>query len=446
MSMIKRPQYIKFTKVLLNLKTLLVVAGFVHLLATIIVYLVGRSAIFPNWILEKGTMREDALRYFEKCELLSQGLSSNGNYDFLITSSEQIHIRFYALSHFLLSDILGSNILTLELVNLPLFLLILFLIYKIGELLYEPKVGFVAAYIIMLFPSFVLHTTQPLRDTLFAALFLFLLFQFTRLIKKPLTIKGVLIWSLIAISTYWSLWFVRNLMILVYWAMMLSALFLLLYLNFKTKWKYKYNLIPILLLLLTSYFALNTVSGYLPLKRQHEEFDMSKILNFIEEQKKLEQPTYLININATRFRFSSTYQDAGSNIDVGYVFEDTAAFIAYLPKALAIGLLAPFPNTWLGEGVEYGKMGRILSGIETAVMYIFMLFAINACWRKMNLSILFILSSVFIAAIALGLVVINVGAIYRLRYVFWFLLIILGTKGAFEFLEVLGKRKKTAEV
>jgi amino acid transporter len=49
-------------------------------------------------------------------------------------------------------------------------------------------------------------------------------------------------------------------------------------------------------------------------------------------------------------------------------------------------------------------------------------------WRK--LSVWLLLVSAMLAATALGLVVVNIGSLYRLRYPFWILLVVLGAGGA----------------
>jgi hypothetical protein len=104
--------------------------------------------------------------------------------------------------------------------------------------------------------------------------------------------------------------------------------------------------------------------------------------------------------------------------------------ISYLPRAFEIGYWAPFPNTWIAAGRRIGSAGKLLSGAETLVIYACQLLALLAVIFGASRLASWLLLSVFTLGVtALGLVIPNVGAIYRFRYTFWILLIILGMKG-----------------
>ena len=69
-------------------------------------------------------------------------------------------------------------------------------------------------------------------------------------------------------------------------------------------------------------------------------------------------------------------------------------------------------------------------------MYVIGLLALLAVLRPPHrLAALLLLSITILGVTLLGLVVPNIGALYRFRYVFWVLLIILGAKG-FEVIRV----------
>jgi hypothetical protein len=94
-----------------------------------------------------------------------------------------------------------------------------------------------------------------------------------------------------------------------------------------------------------------------------------------------------------------------------------------------IGFLAPFPKMWLEPG-SFGRAGRILSGLETLAMYL-LYFPVGFCvWRERRNSKMWLLFLVATAGlVGLGLVVVNAGALYRLRYAFWMMLIVLAAHG-----------------
>ena len=48
-------------------------------------------------------------------------------------------------------------------------------------------------------------------------------------------------------------------------------------------------------------------------------------------------------------------------------------FFNLLPRVVADGLLSPYPKNVVSKGIETGRIGRILSGIETSITYTFLL-------------------------------------------------------------------------
>jgi hypothetical protein len=135
-------------------------------------------------------------------------------------------------------------------------------------------------------------------------------------------------------------------------------------------------------------------------------------------------------IGFLRYKFLFLYQGAGSNIDTDVQLQSFKDILLYLPRAVMIGLFAPFPNMWFTSGVQVGLHGRLLSGFETFVIYLIELLAAFAIWRnRRSLRPWLLLMIILMGAAALGLVVANVGALYRMRFGFWLLLIVLGAEG-----------------
>ena len=95
-----------------------------------------------------------------------------------------------------------------------------------------------------------------------------------------------------------------------------------------------------------------------------------------------------------------------------------------------VGFFAPFPNMWLRAGKQVGYTGRVISGFETLLTYMIESIALIGLWSaRRNLSAWFLVIVIALGALALGLVVNNMGAMYRLRYPFWVLMVILGAGG-----------------
>src|SRR6185295_10412878 len=131
-----------------------------------------------------------------------------------------------------------------------------------------------------------------------------------------------------------------------------------------------------------------------------------------------------ISTRRAGFRF---YHARASDIDPEVQFSNTGAMVRYIPRALVIGFFAPFPKMWIEEG-SFGRATRIVSGLETLAMY-FVYLAVALCvWRERRNQKMWLLFLVaIIGMLALGLVVVNAGALFRLRYAFWILLIVIAS-------------------
>jgi hypothetical protein len=121
----------------------------------------------------------------------------------------------------------------------------------------------------------------------------------------------------------------------------------------------------------------------------------------------------------------------GSNIDMNVQFHSFADLLRYLPRAAVIGFFAPFPEMWFASGSQVGTAGRLLSGFETILTYMIECLALVGLWRRWNQPgawLLFLTSAIGVTA--LGLIVVNIGSLYRVRYPFWMMFVVLGAGGA----------------
>ena len=123
---------------------------------------------------------------------------------------------------------------------------------------------------------------------------------------------------------------------------------------------------------------------------------------------------------------------AGSNVDIEVRFTSIEDILLYIPRALQIGLLAPFPSMWMGQAVNRGSGAmRVLSGIEMMFTYVFLLGYLGLLaygkerWATLSVAVSMALALTLIVT----LVVPNVGTLYRMRYANWALLNGLGILG-----------------
>ncbi|WP_319409906.1 hypothetical protein [uncultured Desulfosarcina sp.] len=129
---------------------------------------------------------------------------------------------------------------------------------------------------------------------------------------------------------------------------------------------------------------------------------------------------------------------ARSIIDGNIQPDNAIEFIRYLPRALQVALFAPFPSSWFKET---SIQRRIASG-EMFIYYlflpgIFLLFLYN---RKPKVFIVLYFACLFLMIYAFAEA--NLGSLYRHRYGFLFLILMLGSLGWFTWFEKMGWLKR----
>jgi len=134
-------------------------------------------------------------------------------------------------------------------------------------------------------------------------------------------------------------------------------------------------------------------------------------------------------LSLLRHNFINSYPLAGSNVDTAVELNGIRDVIVYLPRAMEIGLLSPFPNMWFARGEQVGRQGRLVSGFETLSMYVVIILALVTIIVNRRCSVGLVAATAILGCTALGYVVVNISALYRMRYGFWILLIVLGAKG-----------------
>ena len=151
--------------------------------------------------------------------------------------------------------------------------------------------------------------------------------------------------------------------------------------------------------------------------------DSSWLPDFIE--------SFFYTLATIRWRSTTLYPNAASNIDVEVEFHNVYDIIAYLPRALQIAFFAPFPKHWSAQGTSPATtlMRRISAG-EMLLVYAALCFLPIALWqwrRKAGVWTLFLMCSGLMIAFTLS--VANIGSLYRIRYPFLMTLVTLGIAG-----------------
>jgi putative peptidoglycan lipid II flippase len=137
--------------------------------------------------------------------------------------------------------------------------------------------------------------------------------------------------------------------------------------------------------------------------------------------------------NTTLVRIMNIYHSklvsAGSVIDADVKPESAWSTIAYLPRAAFIALFAPFPDRWFSRA---GIVNLVSVG-ETMFWYFCVPGLIMAFWYRRSLEMALMALNALIFMTILGFTNPIVGTLYRFRYVYLFIFIMMGIMGWMEF-------------
>jgi hypothetical protein len=406
------------------------------------IFLIGRLQLFPNSIDRNGIGISFAIdsRFYQIEASVMAGYLQKFQFSEWWAFNSQTHVKLYSLAFALFGPVLGFNIISAEPLNLTFYLLILILVYAIGREIFDPGTGLVATGLVAFWPSLLLHTTQMLRDPVFILSFLLLVIALVINLNRRLSVTRGLVVGVTAAVACTVLWLIRGDM----W----EAIFLIVVIGvvmpvarqlWERRWA-KGNTIALFLI----FFVSLMIPHVIPTHRQKDSMLVST--KDIQSSKTNPPPPLpqaefghagpTANLGLTklaqrvgllRHKFIISYPLAGSNIDTDIELTGLGDVIRYFPRAVEIGLFAPFPNMWFKRGEQVGLQGRLVSGLETFCVYIITVLAIVTMVRnRRNFSVWLLFFIVLSGCTALGYVVVNISTVYRMRYAFWILLIILG--------------------
>lgn len=417
----------------ISFKRFLIAAAILHLSFTVALAVMGRYGVLPDNLDRNGigiSFAADSKDYLIYCKWLVDEFKIGGVSAWL-GAELGLHVKLYSLSYAVAGPLLGYNILGAEPLNLFYYLLILTLVFALGRELFTRETGMLAACAAALWPSLLLHTTQLLRDPLFLILFLTIILISAGWLRRRYDWRKGVLTGILGGAASTLLWLVRSQM----WEVMLcaaliAAAFLLLR-QFRERRLLAGNSISALLL--CAFMAAAPAAGR---AFNIYSYPAEQAGTASGPQVKTLQPILPpgsplpARVGFLRHKFRSLYQGAGSNIDTGVEFKSLSDILLYLPRAVMVGLFAPFPNMWFKSGTQVGLAGRLLSGFETLIIYLIQSLAAFAIWRRRrSLEPWMLLLIILMGAVALGLVVANIAALYRMRFGFWLLTAVLGAEG-----------------
>ena len=405
-----------------QLRWLFYLGAILHIFTTLLIYWMGNTQWIPGLFTSQGvgTFNIDNIPYMNQVEDFVSVFKRDGLGTFSSLPVE-LHIKIYALSFLLLSPFFGFSILSAEVVNLFYYLGILYLVYALAKAIFDHRAGMIAAAVVGLWPSFIIHTTQLLKTPLFVLATLLLVVTNVYWFRHRLTLKAILL----SAGFY-----------------LLSLLILLTMLEHSrrkplTDVVIATGLIGVIIQKLTLWLpgskrlfrlffaALGILLIFAFISPQ---LGLSFIPDLLESVSRLVEALALA-LGTAREGFIVSYPSAGSNIDTHYQITDLKGLLIYLPRAALVGFFAPFPDMWFVKG-NIGVSPRVLSGVEALLMYAVSVMALIGVWQARRKPATWYLVAVAgISLTTLGVVVTNIGALFRMRYAYWMILIVLGAGG-----------------
>lgn len=401
------------------------------MLLSVAVYAFGRAAVSPATFDENGvaiSFASDGVRYRADAAALCESIR-RGEFGAWASADKPFHVKLYAVSFALFGSLLGYNVLGAEPLNVLLYLACVALVFRIGREIFGRSVGLLAACAVALWPSFLLHTTQFLKDPLFVALVLALALVNTRWLTREYTWAGALLAGAAGGLVVTALWLARSGTGEVLVALVLLGVLALFARLVRERRLLAANVAGAALVFALTLGVPRLMPNALELGRSPSSARWAARATHQSATHEGFFSNEAARVGRVRHRFVEMYTDSGSNVDADVRIESAQELLRYLPRAAEVGFFAPFPVMWFSAGRSVGSAGRLLGGAETLLLYAVEALALAALWRaRRRIETWLLFAYAAAGVVALGLVAVNVGTLFRLRYVFVMFLIILAAE------------------
>jgi len=419
-------------------KRALVVLALLHVTLAILLFSAGRMRVAPGTIDQNGIVAAapDSLLYRQEAAQMTATLLQRGPAAWL-REPAALHVRLISLSFVPMEPLFGASTLAAEPFNLLCYLAIVLLVFAIAREIAGAAAGRIAAGIVALWPTFVFHTMQLLKDPLFIAGVLALIaIMVTWLTREydPLRAAAVASFAAVAVAV---MLLIRPMFAVAVAALTVFGLILLVARQLSERRLLVWNLSCALAILALAALPL-LQSVYVP---ERVKLNPSPVRGEAKSASGgFRVPAVAVwhapsspastEMGSVRARYNLANRNSGSAIDTSVELASSANAIAYLPRAFAIGMWAPFPTIWFVSGPSVGRAGRLLAGAETMGIYaceLLSLAAVVVSRRRLAAGMLLIsaVSGVTLTALTVS----NIGTLYRFRLSFWMLFIIAGVAG-----------------
>jgi hypothetical protein len=454
-------------------KNLLALFAILHMSLSLFMGLIGLSPIAGDLHSSQGiwNFAIDSNYYQFNILHLCDVLQSHG-WKAWAADPRWLHEKLYSIPYFFL----GKSIISATLINTPIYILMLWLIYKIAECLFDSIVARLSICTVALFPSFVLQSTQLLRDSFLIPAELAFLYGGILLLKESGSAKQLIAGFLWSLGGYFGIWVFKDYALPFY-----RLIEFIIFLSSFWVWIRKgqvYARHPLIILaLLITFFTLNSqlvnrtsrispavsskeILNSIPQSLLKSSVPFPVILCKPESMPSSRPPTpspskaapaipRLISARWSKIfggvsssvnrqsdllafkrdGFRVGYPTSLTNIDTDVYFRSPWDIVRYVPRALFIGMAAPFPAMWIQKGAQTGRIGRIVSGFEMIFMYVALVLTGICLHEERSNAILWPFALFIILGILLNaLVITNIGCLYRFRYIYWFIIVIFSMR------------------
>ena len=356
-----------------------------------------------------------------------------------------MHVKWVALIYWLYGD---AYPVLFEIVNSFVWVASVVLIYKASYHLFSRNVKIASCSVLFLFfPSVLLSSVQLLREPFYILGVCFTILGWVYIVKKDSSWlgAGLIIFGFFVIVS------ARN-----YLTPILFSVFFLC--GIGAIISNRVARLPMFFMMVSIYVFAAMDSGWLSpinakgngkdhgyvtqidLAENFGVFSQNKV--YVDPNIQLKFPARVRNylnlkivnrLSSMRAGFSNVNATSGSSIDADQRFLNIEDLTLYLPRALQIGFLSPFPKHWVSSGKETGSLGRIVSGLETIILYLAFIGFFCLLFKNIKIAAplvpILVLGGMII--LLLGYAVPNVGAIYRMRQGLLIPYFMLGTYGLF---------------
>ena len=442
-----------------SLSRLLAAAAVLHILLALTLFIAARTQVASNLIDRSGIVNSfasDGAKYQPRAIELVEILKQQGIKAWL-TEGAPANVKLLSLEFVALGPLFGYSTLSAEPLNLISYLAIISLTFLIAMEFGSRRAALICAGLVALWPTLLLHTLQLLKDPLFIAGALALILCVTTWLTRFYTsamagwVTGLLVGVIL------TLLLIRFDFALIIVALaLLGFAFLLVRQMIERRWLVLNTASSTVVVLVTVAVIVVIVNSHD--KKQHVIEAIknypSNVIGVLKSvaTDRIRLPTVVTlarrdqsgnptgaeqfadrlaaGVGDIRSRFILFDSDSGSSIDGEVQVNNFKSLVLYAPRALEIGSFAPFPNRWFEAGKRVGRTGRLISGIETFGFYVLeMVAAVGMISDRRSLARWWLVFVVMFGVTAIALVVPNVGALYRFRYTFWIVVLILGVTG-----------------